>query len=167
MDEVKTKKVYLPNTDQIGINCIEEASVQTLDSAKSESSTIKSRVKNFLLHIWNKVSFAITNTFAEFCVTGAIHGIRHFHNKNWYEKLIFLVLFCFSIVSCMLIVRLIRYEWLDKPVILSNGHNSMTIKEIPFPAITICPQAKASHERFDCKKDHENFVMNLIVNQDL
>lgn len=124
--------------------------------------SIKIRVKNYVLRVWRKLCLAIYNTLSEFCIKSGIHGVRHFYDEKWYVKLIFLTSFCSSIIACILIVQLVRYEWLDKPVIVSHRHDSMTIREIPFPAITICPQAKASHKRFDCKKDYEKFWTNLI-----
>lgn len=163
MAEIQEYKKSSSACSKIMISTIGEPTVEK----KSESKPISSRVKHFLVSVWRKICFAVSNAFAEFCTNGSIHGIRHFYNESWYEKIFFLISICVSIVACALIVQLIRFEWLDKPVILSYDIKSMTVKEIPFPAITICPQAKASHKRFDCVKDNQDFVSNLIADQDL
>lgn len=120
-------------------------------------------IKNILKRIW----FAILNTFVEFCAYSSIHGIRHLHTRVWYEKVIFNIFIIASIVACILIVRLVRFESSDNPIIVSYGENSMTVMDIPFPAITICPQPKASHKKFDCGKNKGDFLGNRMSNQDL
>lgn len=117
----------------------------------------------FLKRIWT----AFVNTFKEFCAYSSIHGVRHLYNPVWYEKIIFNICIIGSIVACILIMRLVRYERLERPIILSYDEKSMTIKEIPFPAITVCPQVKASHRKFDCAGMQGLFVSRLIKDQNL
>lgn len=164
MAEKQGRKKVSCSCNEIVISSIGEPKTKKKTKPKK---TIKTHVKSLLIRSWRKISFGIRNSFAEFCYNSSIHGIRHFCQQAWYEKLFFFILIGISIVACTLIVQLIRFEWLDKPVILSYDIKSMTVEEIPFPAITICPQARASHKRFDCKKDRLNFMANFIVDQDL
>uniref|UniRef100_A0A336KIF1 CSON011900 protein n=1 Tax=Culicoides sonorensis TaxID=179676 RepID=A0A336KIF1_CULSO len=124
-------------------------------------------IRKFIIKAYHKTCFSIKKVFAEFCIFSSIHGIRHFYHSVWYQKLFFAISFCISIAACALIVRLIRFEWLDKPVILSYAVQPIPVSEIPFPAITVCPQVRASHRRFNCARDMSKFVSSLIVDQDL
>lgn len=120
-----------------------------------------------LISCFKKLWTASKKTFSEFCVYSSIHGLTHFHNPVWYEKLVFNVFLIASIISCCLIMHLVRYERLESPIIMSYDEKTMTINDIPFPAITICPQVKASHEKFDCAGKGGEFLGSLIKDQDL
>lgn len=64
-------------------------------------------------------------------------------------------------------MHLVRYERLESPIIMSYDEKTMTINDIPFPAITICPQVKASHKKIDCAGKRGEFLGGMIKDQDL
>lgn len=40
-------------------------------------------------------------------------------------------------------------KWCENPVIVSSSNKPMSVGEIPFPAVTICPLTKFSTEKFN------------------
>lgn len=106
------------------------------------------------------------NTFTEFCAYSSIHGLNHFHNPMWYEKLVFNFFLIAAIVACFLIMQLVRYERIESPIITVYEERLMKTNEIPFPAITVCPQVKSSHEKLDFAGQHGDFLGGHLKNQD-
>lgn len=47
-----------------------------------------------------------------------------------------------SLYGCVALIGNIYFKWEHKPVILSFNEEPISVWEIPFPAITICPESK-------------------------
>ncbi|XP_055598387.1 pickpocket protein 28-like [Uranotaenia lowii] len=96
--------------------------------------------------------------FQEFCCNTSIHGIQYLEKKSNLERLIWTVVLCTSIIGCVFYIGQIYQKWDEKPVILSFAEGYTPIWEIPFPAITICPQIKATPERLNFSQELEAFI---------
>lgn len=50
---------------------------------------------------------------------------------------------------CIGLIYTLWLKWKENPVIVSFAHAAMSINEVPFPAMTICPLTKASASKFN------------------
>lgn len=49
----------------------------------------------------------------------------------------------------MALICSLYIKWKENPVIVSFDHRPMSIGEVPFPAITVCPLTKSSAVKFN------------------
>lgn len=93
---------------------------------------------------------ATREIFDEFCSNTTIHGIKYLNRTSWTHKLVWMLVYAFSIWFCGFLV-LDRYQkWVKDPVIISFDTKFESISEVPFPAVTIWYE---KHQ----KKIEENF----------
>lgn len=87
----------------------------------------------------------------EFCENSSIHGIKYMgdRKRHWIERLWWLVAFVLSIYGCSRLIYNAWQRWEHNPVIVSFSEKTMSISEIPFPAVTICPETKTDAEMFN------------------
>jgi len=80
-----------------------------------------------------------------------IHGVKYFseRERHWSEKLFWLAIFVVSIVCCVKNVMQIYEKRQTRPVMISFAKSLSPTFEIPFPAVTICPETKAMVEKFN------------------
>lgn len=69
---------------------------------------------------------------------------RYFTEKkrHWSERAWWLVAFTLSTIACGYLIYNVYVKWVLSPVIVSFAEKSTPIWEIPFPAVTICPETK-------------------------
>lgn len=63
-------------------------------------------------------------------------------------------------------ISLVWQKWNQSPVILSFDNKLMTMAAIPFPAVTICPDAKADVTDFNYKESYEKYVNNVSLSEE-
>ncbi|XP_055599041.1 pickpocket protein 28-like [Uranotaenia lowii] len=64
--------------------------------------------------------------------------IASFWNRIWW-----IVTFLISVYGCSRLIQNIYRKWDQTPVIVSFNEKSTPVWQIPFPAVTICPETKA------------------------
>ncbi|XP_075167592.1 pickpocket protein 28-like [Haematobia irritans] len=85
----------------------------------------------------------VRQAYREFCANTSIHGFRYFSERRPKKEIIFwLVIFAIVIYFCTSIIVKIYVRWYESPVIVSFSEKSTPIWNIPFPAVTICPETK-------------------------
>lgn len=96
----------------------------------------------------------------EFTQETSFHGLKYIGDSrlHWTNRLFWICVFAFSLVSCTMIVFKTHQKLHSNPIILTSDEKVSKISEIPFPAVTICSEVKTS--------DTEMFkrVQNLIEN---
>lgn len=99
--------------------------------------------------------------FEDFSGNSTVHGVKYLGEKkrHWIERLFWVVAFFISLFGCSLLIYKLYVKWLQYPVIVSFAEESTPVWQIPFPAITICPETKNKMERFDFAN-----VFNNILN---
>lgn len=139
--------------------------------------------------------------FVELCDNSNIHGLRYFTKRlvHWTERwdtlytlircfhvnlqqnpfsicnrLWWIVAFGLSLWLCSLLIRRIWIQWQENPVAMSFTEPYMSISDIPFPTVTICPATKALHKHdlnlslmyFDFRKNisKATWVQYIILN---
>ncbi|XP_058464040.1 pickpocket protein 28-like [Malaya genurostris] len=82
----------------------------------------------------------------EFCDNSSIHGVRYFADRKviWCEKFWWILVFTLSVGSCGLLIQQTYRKWNESPVIVSFVERPTSVWQIPFPAVTICPEAKSA-----------------------
>ncbi|KFB49820.1 hypothetical protein ZHAS_00017840 [Anopheles sinensis] len=106
-------------------------------------------VSNFELKAineWDKGNIwrVITSLFLEYCSNSSVHGVGYFSCKRrtLFEKIWWGVMFLLSLYGCGRLIQNIYRKWDQTPVIVSFAEKSTPVWQIPFPAVTICPEMK-------------------------
>ncbi|KAL9702139.1 hypothetical protein quinque_005657 [Culex quinquefasciatus] len=106
-------------------------------------------VSNFELKAINaidnrKICRGFKSLFLEYCSNSTIHGIKYFgcKRRTLYEKIWWIVVFLLSVYGCGRLIQNIYRKWDQTPVIVSFNEKSTPVWQIPFPAVTICPETK-------------------------
>lgn len=86
---------------------------------------------------------ALKEIYLEFCSNTTIHGFQYFgQQRPWKEITFWIVVFVITIYFCASIIAKVYVKWIETPVIVSFSEKSTPIWNIPFPAVTICPETK-------------------------
>ncbi|EFA05007.2 Pickpocket protein 28-like Protein [Tribolium castaneum] len=88
--------------------------------------------------------------FTEYTNVTAIHGLLYLTEKrSKTEKIFWLFVILSSLAGCLFMIGQILEKYHNNPVLVSFGTKDTAISEIPFPAVTICPESKCLEERFN------------------
>ncbi|XP_044759468.1 pickpocket protein 28-like isoform X2 [Coccinella septempunctata] len=80
-----------------------------------------------------------------YCQQCSIHGLNYLVNQTAsIEKLWWLVIFILCVSGSVIMIFQICDKWSTTPVLVSLATNEKSISEIPFPAVTICPESRIS-----------------------
>lgn len=60
-----------------------------------------------------------------------------------------IVSFALSVFLCVNLIYTLWLKWQENPVIISFDHTLLSIGEIPFPAITLCPLTRSRMDKFN------------------
>ncbi|KAK5641675.1 hypothetical protein RI129_010222 [Pyrocoelia pectoralis] len=103
--------------------------------------------------------------FSQYCDSTSIHGIKYVGQRGRYllEKLLWLVIVIGVFTICSILIHKTYRKWQTSPVIVTFSTTEKPISDIPFPAVTICPEAKFDTEIFN----FTDIVLKRILNQRL
>lgn len=89
--------------------------------------------------------------FSEYCENTSIHGMKYIGGRQspFYEKIWWSIAFLLSIYGCGRLILNIWNKWDQSPVIVSFAEKYTPVWEIPFPAVTICPEIKTNKNVFN------------------
>lgn len=65
-------------------------------------------------------------------------------NRLWW-----MFIFALCLVGNSYLIGKVWNKWSDSPVIVSFAETTTPVWQVPFPAVTICPEVKASRDSFD------------------
>ncbi|KAI9552641.1 putative amiloride-sensitive sodium channel [Daphnia sinensis] len=82
----------------------------------------------------------------EFCDTTSIHGLKYIteENSHWLKRAMWTLVFLGGILFSGYFCWQMWNKWEDSPVLMSLDSNRYPLKNIPFPAVTICNVNKVS-----------------------
>ncbi|KAJ8916815.1 hypothetical protein NQ315_005822 [Exocentrus adspersus] len=93
---------------------------------------------------------SVRNYFREYCTYSSIHGFRYFGEKRTYfERGWWFIVFAVTLAGCAIAIREVYKKWITSPVIVSFATRETPIYSIPFPAVTICPEAKTKQDLYN------------------
>lgn len=72
-----------------------------------------------------------------------------------FERIFWICVFIISIFFCGKFIYDAWNKWKDNPVIINFNQNPTFIWEIPFPAVTICPEIKSIKSIFNYTKFYD------------
>lgn len=86
--------------------------------------------------------------FSEYANNSTIHGVRYLGEKRrpFAERVWWIIVFVLSVYGCGRLIYNVYMKWDQSPVIVSFAEKSTPVWQIPFPAVTICPETKAKSE---------------------
>ncbi|XP_058985354.1 pickpocket protein 28-like [Musca domestica] len=100
---------------------------------------------------------SLKEIFNEYCSNTSLHGVKYFgQERPWKEICFWLGIFTLSFYFSSQTIRKVYQKWNDTPVIVTFSERSTPVSDIPFPAITICPEIRGR-----VPKDGPNFSMLL------
>ncbi|KAJ3617439.1 hypothetical protein MTP99_007158 [Tenebrio molitor] len=96
-------------------------------------------------------------------VTG-IHGLRYLTEKrSRSEKIIWVILLSLSLAGCIYMIYEVLYKYNNSPVVVSFATEDTPLHQIPFPAITICPEFKYTRQKFNFSEVYRKLEENEEV----
>lgn len=83
-----------------------------------------------------------------------IHGLRYVLNRQtgYVAKFALSIWMAVLFILCIVLLSNIWSRWHSEPLIVSLTDKPEPIWEIPFPAITICPETKSKQRVFNLKR---------------
>ncbi|KAF5300620.1 hypothetical protein FQA39_LY11081 [Lamprigera yunnana] len=89
--------------------------------------------------------------FCQFCGATSIHGIQYLGERGRYivEKLVWIAIITTVSGLCLFLISKTYVKWQTSPVIVTFSTTEIPISNIPFPAVTICPQTKFDPNKFN------------------
>lgn len=119
----------------------------------------------------------------EYCQKSNIHGVYYLTEERCKaEKYIFVVhtvlfphnnvsrvFWCFilllSLSGCSFMIHKIWHKYKANPIVVSFGTEDQSIYEIPFPAVTICPESKCVQSKFNYSSIYEKLFNNESISE--
>ncbi|XP_063377653.1 pickpocket protein 28-like [Cydia fagiglandana] len=101
----------------------------------------------------------------EYAENSSLHGLKYIAEKGrtFVEKIFWVATFLVSISLCLILIKNVWIKWQTSPVIVALSEQLVSVGEVPFPSVTICPQIKAkrslynfTHETIEMKKKMES-----------
>ncbi|XP_052873095.1 pickpocket protein 28-like [Anopheles cruzii] len=92
-----------------------------------------------------------SEVFREYCASSSVHGVRYFdsHERTTCERFWWLVVFLLSMGGCGTLIHKTFSKWEEAPIIVTFSEKTTPVWEVPFPAITICPEAKVQAKKLN------------------
>lgn len=108
------------------------------------------------------------NYITEYTENSSLHGVRYLGEtkRNIFERLWWLIVFVVSLYVCVDLILKTYHKWDSSPVIVSFAQSPTPVWQIPFPAVTICPETKARQSVFnftDCY--NRQLDLNLTMDE--
>ncbi|XP_050098493.1 pickpocket protein 28-like [Anopheles aquasalis] len=83
--------------------------------------------------------------FLEYCSNSTVHGVKYFgcKRRTLFEKIWWVATFLLSVYGSSRVIQNIYDKWNEMGAVVSFVNHPTPIWDIPFPAVTICPETKA------------------------
>ncbi|KAF4519267.1 hypothetical protein B566_EDAN002156 [Ephemera danica] len=90
----------------------------------------------------------------EFGEATSLHGVHFITGQRGHlcERLCWTVAILVSAVLCCREITKLYIRWQDSPVITSFARHSTPVSDVPFPAVTICPESKVLRSVMDVEE---------------
>lgn len=87
----------------------------------------------------------------DFGALTSIHGLRYIFNRQstFIGRCIWSLWVLISFILCIILLNNVWSRWNADPMIVSLTDRAEPVWEIPFPAITICPETKSKKSVFN------------------
>ncbi|XP_055591169.1 pickpocket protein 28-like [Uranotaenia lowii] len=101
---------------------------------------------------------SLEDSFADFCGSSSIHGVRYIgcRTSSYIEKLIWTIIFLTTLYLAGNNIIEAWIKWEKNPVKIVPADRTTYSWEIPFPAVTICPQTKSKKSLFNIGESYRD-----------
>jgi amiloride-sensitive sodium channel len=87
----------------------------------------------------------------------------HFLDFKLNVRIIWVILLSLSLAGCIYMIYEVLYKYNNSPVVVSFATEDTPLHQIPFPAITICPEFKYSRQKFNFSEVYRKLQENEEV----
>ncbi|XP_031340951.1 pickpocket protein 28-like [Photinus pyralis] len=87
----------------------------------------------------------------QYCESTTIHGIKYVGERGRFivERLLWIAVLIVVCACCVTLIHKMYSKWTTSPTVVTFAKSETPIHQIPFPAVTICPEAKFNPEVFN------------------
>ncbi|XP_064210815.1 pickpocket protein 28-like isoform X1 [Tribolium castaneum] len=97
----------------------------------------------------------------EYCETCNIHGVHYLTERRpKAEKIFWFLTLLLSISGCSFMIHEIWIKYQKNPIVVSFANEVKSLYEIPFPAVTVCPESKCSQSKFNYSRVYGKLLNN-------
>lgn len=79
------------------------------------------------------------------------------------ERLSWIIAFVLCLIGCGILIHDSWNKWEQSPVIINFNEKSTPVWDIPFPAVTICPETKTKSYIFNFTKVFNHVVEGVVL----
>ncbi|XP_001851494.2 pickpocket protein 28 [Culex quinquefasciatus] len=99
---------------------------------------------------------SLEDSLVDFCGSSSIHGVRYIgcRSSSYIEKLVWTIIFATTLYFAGTNIVEAWIKWEKNPVKIVSAEHVTYSWEVPFPAVTICPQTKSKKSLFDIGKSY-------------
>lgn len=113
----------------------------------------------------------VSDLLVDFSNNTSIQGVKFIgeSHRHWTERVFWLIIFIISLIVSTWMIHDAYVKWQQSPVIVSFAQTSTPIWQIPFPAVTICPETKTKKTLVDITEGYRASSMgdfdNMTIDQ--
>ncbi|XP_073955030.1 pickpocket protein 28-like isoform X2 [Choristoneura fumiferana] len=99
----------------------------------------------------------------DFAQNTTLHGLGYIADKklSTIEKIFWTVSFVTSVSLCAMLIWNVWVKWQSAPIIVTASDDLISVEEVPFPSVTICPHSKL--KKSICSEDSYSDIKSPIV----
>ncbi|KXJ77447.1 hypothetical protein RP20_CCG007541 [Aedes albopictus] len=109
---------------------------------------------------WSKARTSLRSLVDEYCTQSTIHGIGYIgsRRRSILERIWWFGVFVLSVYGCATLIHKVYQKWTNNPVIVTFDERPLPVWMVPFPAVTICPEAKIRANDMNFTEDFYRFI---------
>lgn len=115
--------------------------------------------------------FKFWNYFTDYANNTTIQGVKYLgeENRHFAEKIFWIISIVICSICCSFTIFQIYSHWDTNPVLMTFSEKPISVTQIPFPAVTICPLTKINRKALNftemCNKYKNNETSELTPDQ--
>ncbi|KAK5641659.1 hypothetical protein RI129_010206 [Pyrocoelia pectoralis] len=100
--------------------------------------------------------------FAQYSDSTTIHGVRYLgqYGRSIIERFWWFLVIGSSLYLCIKLILATYDKWITSPVIVSFARSPTPVWQIPFPAVTVCPETKTLQRVYNFTHEYHRFHEN-------
>ena len=89
----------------------------------------------------------LKTTSKQYASTSKAHGVSYIGEAESFvvDRIFWVIIVVLSLAFTIFQILMVYDEWKDRPVVTTLDTEALSIEDIPFPAVTICPQGSANN----------------------
>ncbi|XP_044253187.1 pickpocket protein 28-like [Tribolium madens] len=113
-----------------------------------------------------KFNKKLRNHLVQYSSSTSIHGFKYLTEKrSKIEKTIWSLMLLTLLSGCMFMIYKVYHKYESCPVVVSFSTKDTPLYQIPFPAVTICPESKYSRKEFNYSKVYFEIMQDKEINE--